>query len=175
MSIYVFVSLFCTLLQTYVLYRYYLIFFHKKRTPLLLECSSYLLFFVVNAVVYLKLNIPMVTLTANMIGRYLLTYNYEGQQKNRIALSLLYCFVAALIELIVVFLSTYTAIPIDQSNSYSLIYGPIFTTVFMYLFVFILGHRESAGSQIKLPLVHWLFLLIIPVASFPWHLFIWFS
>ena len=36
----------------------------------------------------------------------------------------------------------------------------------MYLFVFILGHRESAGSQIKLPLVHWLFLLIIPVASF---------
>ena len=53
--------------------------------------------------VYLKLNIPMVTLTANMIGRYLLTYNYEGQQKNRIALSLLYCFVAALIELIVVF------------------------------------------------------------------------
>ena len=166
MNIYVFVSLFCTLLQTYVLYRYYLIFFHKKRTPLLLECSSYLLFFVVNAVVYLKLNIPMVTLTANMIGRYLLTYNYEGQQKNRIALSLLYCFVAALIELIVVFLSTYTAIPIDQSNSYSLIYGPIFTTVFMYLFVFILGHRESAGSQIKLPLVHWLFLLIIPVASF---------
>ena len=136
MNIYVFVSLFCTLLQTYVLYRYYLIFFHKKRTPLLLECSSYLLFFVVNAVVYLKLNIPMVTLTANMIGRYLLTYNYEGQQKNRIALSLLYCFVAALIELIVVFLSTYTAIPIDQSNSYSLIYGPIFTTVFMYLFVF---------------------------------------
>lgn len=96
----------------------------------------------------------------------MLTYVYEGQQKNRIALSLLYCFVAALIELIVVFLSTYTAIPIDQSNSYSLIYGPIFTTVFMYLFVFILGHRESAGSQIKLPLVHWLFLLIIPVASF---------
>ena len=39
------VSLFCTLLQTYVLYRYYLIFFHKKRTPLLLECSSYLFIF----------------------------------------------------------------------------------------------------------------------------------
>lgn len=168
MSIYVFVSLFCTLLQTYVLYRYYLIFFHKKRTPLLLECSSYLLFFVVNAVVYLKLNIPMVTLTANMIGRYLLTYNYEGRQKNRIILSLFYCLVAALIELIVVLLSTHGPIHIDQGNSYSLIYiyGPIFTTVFMYLFVFILGHRESAGSQIKLPLVHWLFLLIIPVASF---------
>lgn len=168
MNIYVFVSLFCTLLQTYVLYRYYLIFFHKKRTPLLLECSSYLLFFVVNAVVYLKLNIPMVTLTANMIGRYLLTYNYEGRQKNRIILSLFYCLVAALIELIVVLLSTHGPIHIDQGNSYSLIYiyGPIFTTVFMYLFVFILGHRESAGSQIKLPLVHWLFLLIIPVASF---------
>ena len=120
MNIYVFVSLFCTLLQTYVLYRYYLIFFHKKRTPLLLECSSYLLFFVVNAVVYLKLNIPMVTLTANMIGRYLLTYNYEGRQKNRIILSLFYCLVAALIELIVVLLSTHGPIHIDQGNSYSL-------------------------------------------------------
>ena len=110
----------------------------------------------------------MVTLTANMIGRYLLTYNYEGRQKNRIILSLFYCLVAALIELIVVLLSTHGPIHIDQGNSYSLIYiyGPIFTTVFMYLFVFILGHRESAGSQIKLPLVHWLFLLIIPVASF---------
>ena len=166
MNIYAFVYSVCSLFQAYILYRYYHIFFHKSRVPIFVEYGSYLVFFSVNALIYILVSIPLVILITNIVGQYLLTYVYEGQQKNRIALSLLYCFVAALIELIVVFLSTYTAIPIDQSNSYSLIYGPIFTTVFMYLFVFILGHRESAGSQIKLPLVHWLFLLIIPVASF---------
>lgn len=166
MNIYAFVYSVCSLFQAYILYQYYHIFFYKCRISKPAECGLYLAFFGINTIVYAVINIPLAILITNIIGQYLLACIYEGKQKIRITLSLLYCLVAALIELIVVSMSTYTVISIDQANSYSLISGPVFTTVFMFLFVFILGQRNAVVSQIKLPLRHWLFLLIIPVATF---------
>lgn len=168
MNIYIAVSLICSLLVTFILYRYYRLFLGKPRCSFVIEIVSYLILFFINAVVYLKVNIPLITLSSNIVSRFLITYLYPGKLKHRIFLSLSFCIIAALIESIAVFLFTYTPIHIDATNEYSLIHisGPVFATIFLALFVLILDRIKGKNTQIKLPFIHWILLLVIPLASF---------
>lgn len=154
------------LLNVYVLYYFYRSFFEINVTSRYTELGSYLFVFLLNLVVSLWINIPMVTLVVNAVAYYLLTYNYCSDQKHRIFLPLLYLCIVALTESFVVFLSTHTSIQITGENDYNSILGPIFSSVFLYVVVKIICDLKSSTTQIKLPFIHWILLLVIPLASF---------
>ena len=168
MNIYIVVALICSFLATIILCRYYRLFFGSSRTSAAAEMICYFVLFLINTVVYLKINIPLIILSVNIVTRFLITYLYDGKLRHRILLSLFFCIISALIEAAVVFLFTYTPIRIDAANQYSLIhiFGPVFSTVFLYLFVLILSRIKRQNTRIKLPFVHWILLLVIPLVSF---------
>lgn len=168
MNIYIAVSLICSFLATIILCRYYRLFFGSSRISAAAEMICYFVLFLINTVVYLKINIPLIILSVNIVTRFLITYLYDGKLRHRILLSLFFCIIAALIEAAVVFLFTYTPIRIDAANQYSLIhiFGPVFSTVFLALFVLILSRIKRQNTRIKLPFFHWILLLVIPLVSF---------
>lgn len=122
MNIYIAVSLICSFLATIILCRYYRLFFGSSRISAAAEMICYFVLFLINTVVYLKINIPLIILSVNIVTRFLITYLYDGKLRHRILLSLFFCIIAALIEAAVVFLFTYTPIRIDAANQYSLIH-----------------------------------------------------
>ena len=168
MNISIAVSLTCSFLATIILCRYYRLFFGSSRISAAAEMICYFVLFLINTVVYLKINIPLIILSVNIVTRFLITYLYDGKLRHRILLSLFFCIIAALIEAAVVFLFTYTPIRIDAANQYSLIhiFGPVFSTVFLALFVLILSRIKRQNTRIKLPFFHWILLLVIPLVSF---------
>ena len=152
--------------NVYILHRFNRSFFGTCITPRYIELGSYFFIFLSNTIISLWINIPIVILLCNVIGYYLLTYNYQGDQKHRVFLPLIYICITTLAELIIFFLSTYTPIQISEINSYNFAFGPVFSAILSYAIVKILIALKSSSAQIKLPLTHWLLLLVIPLVSF---------
>lgn len=168
MNIYIAISIICSFCTTYTLYRYYKLFFAPSHLSAIAEKLCYFILFLINISAYLIINIPLVTLLSNIATRFLITYLYPGKLRHRIFLSLSFCIIATLFETAVFFLFIHTPIHIGLTNQQSLIQSsaPIFSTVFLYLFVLIFGRIKKQNPQIKLPLAHWLLLLVIPLVSF---------
>ena len=152
--------------NVYILHRFNRSFFGTCITPRYIELGSYFFIFLSNTIISLWINIPIVILLCNVIGYYLLTYNYQCDQKHRVFLPLIYICITTLAELIIFFLSTYTPIQISEINSYNFAFGPVFSAILSYAIVKILIALKSSSAQIKLPLAHWLLLLVIPLVSF---------
>lgn len=152
--------------NVYILHRFNRSFFGTCITPRYIELGSYFFIFLSNTIISLWINIPIVILLCNVIGYYLLTYNYQCDQKHRVFLPLIYICITTLAELIIFFLSTYTPIQISEINSYNFAFGPVFSAILSYAIVKILIALKSSSAQIKLPLTHWLLLLVIPLVSF---------
>ena len=152
--------------NVYILHRFNRSFFGTCITPRYIELGSYFFIFLSNTIISLWINIPIVILLCNVIGYYLLTYNYQCDQKHRVFLPLIYICITTLAELIIFFLSTYTPIQISEINSYNFAFGPVFSAILSYAIVKFLIALKSSSSQIKLPLTHWLLLLVIPLVSF---------
>ena len=113
--------------NVYILHRFNRSFFGTCITPRYIELGSYFFIFLSNTIISLWINIPIVILLCNVIGYYLLTYNYQGDQKHRVFLPLIYICITTLAELIIFFLSTYTPIQISEINSYNFAFGPVFS------------------------------------------------
>ena len=70
------------------------------------------------------------------------------------------------VESIVVIFTSDTLLPVLERNTYTMISGPVFTTILGYLLVDILIHQKNIRSQIKLPVEYWLVLVPIPIFSY---------
>lgn len=165
LNLYFFVFFLCCLAKAYILYKFFRLFFKERQTPKAVEIGSYALFALTNVLIYVFIDLSFVTLTFNILGRYLITYNYKGRQKNRIFITLFFCLMAMLIETFVVFASTAVPINILEKSSYDLIQGPIFTVIFIYLFVLIMEKWKNADKQIRIPFTYWILLILIPLSS----------
>lgn len=172
LNLYFFIFILCSTIKAYILYKFFHLFFKEKQSPFVIEILSYALFTIANAVIYIFVDLSILTLIFNILGRYLLTYNYKGKQKNRIFITLFFCLMAMLIETFVVFASTAVPIDILAKSSYDLIQGPIFTTIFIYLFVLIMERWKNTDRQIHIPFLYWIMLIIIPLSSLFITLFI---
>lgn len=165
LNLYFFIFFLCSTIKAYILYKFFRLFFKERRTSTVVEITTYALFTITNAIIYIFIDLSIITLSFNILGRYLLTYNYKGRQKSRIFITLFFCLMAMLIETFVVLVSTAVPINILEKLSYDLIQGPIFTTIFVYLFVLIMEKWKNADRQIKIPILYWILLILIPLSS----------
>jgi len=100
-STYQLTVLITNLFTMYTIYRFSNVFFNERKNNRLLALSSYTVYFISLSLVYLVIDIPMVTLSTNLIGIFLLTLNYDSTFKERIiSVAFMYTFMFA-VELVV--------------------------------------------------------------------------
>ena len=100
-STYQLTVLITNLFTMYTIYRFSNVFFNERKNNRLLALSSYTVYFISLSLVYLVIDIPMVTLFTNLIGIFLLTLNYDSTFKERIiSVAFMYTFMFA-VELVV--------------------------------------------------------------------------
>ena len=100
-STYQLTVLITNLFTIYTIYRFSNVFFNERKNNRLLALSSYTVYFISLSLVYLVIDIPMVTLSTNLIGIFLLTLNYDSTFKERIiSVAFMYTFMFA-VELVV--------------------------------------------------------------------------
>lgn len=149
----------------YILYRFMAVFFDKRRTSARVEFLSYLAYFLIVNSIYLFINIPIVTMSANLTAFFLLSYNYESTIKKRILSALLIYIILVIVELIVALLSGYFNFSLFTVNDYSSVSGVIFCNILSYFVVLLFNNFKNIKKGESIPTLYWVCIFAIPSGS----------
>lgn len=163
---YILFTLLYSFLNTVVLYRFYNYIFNQDRKNVVVEIISYLLYWIFNNVVYFYINIPFAMAIYNIATFVLLTVNYYDGWRKRIFSALFFYFILALIEGIVVFVTSKVSITFFESNHYDIIAGQIFISIFIFAFTEVLVQRKNIAKKVELPNAYLAGLAVTPVCTF---------
>lgn len=142
------------------------IFFDRDEINKDIEFLTYLIYFVVSNTVYLALNVPMFTLTINIILFFILTFNYKGSIKTRIFVTFFMYLILTSIESIIYLLSGFIPNSLFTMNPvYFSTIGNIGVKIFSFIIVLLIGNYKSKEKDIEIPFVHWISILLIPLGS----------
>lgn len=165
MNTFLFIYLVCNIFRTYILYRFFRIFFKEAYTSKQIEILTYILFFIVNSLIYYFIKVPVVNLLINIIGFLLLTLNYKGSVYKRLASTFLIYLTMVCIEITLAYFFSDAKVDVFMPNTREFIYIPIATTLVLYVISILLSKLGSLKSQIKIPVLYWFMLVGIPLSS----------
>lgn len=161
-----FIYLITGIFGTYIIYEFMGIFFDREEINKSIEFLTYLIYFVVSSTAYLALNIPMFTLTINLILFFILSFNYKGPMKRRLFVTFFLYLILASIESIVYLLSGFIRNSLFTMNPvYFSTIGSISSKMISYIVVLLIGNYKSKQKDIEIPFVHWILILLIPLGS----------
>lgn len=164
--LYYIISILCNIVNTYIIYKFYHYILKKEKTSAKTQFLTFGLYFLVNTVCFAVIRIPVITVLCTMTGYYLLTYNYESTQKQRIVTAVSILVIAALVETLIVYITTQMQFNVLGQNNYEESAGQIFITIFYFLTVEIIGRKFQSNNSIKIPKSYWLEILITPIFSY---------
>ena len=165
-TLYYIISILCNIVNTYVAYKFYHYVLGKEKTSKKTLFLTFSLYFAVNTVCFAIIRIPVLTLLYNVIGLYLLTYNFTSTQKQRLITTVSILAISVLIETLIVYVTTQMQFNILGQNDYEETAGQIFITIFYFLIVELIGRKFQSSSSIKIPKSYWLEILITPIFSY---------
>lgn len=164
-GLYEWVYLLTSVFGTYILYKFMAVFYDTRRTSVKDEFLCYLAYFIIVNSIYLFINIPIITMTANLTSFFLLSFNYKSTIKKRVLSSVLIYIILMLIEMIGVLLNGCLNFSLFAVNDYSSIAGVIFVNILSYPVVLILNNFKNIKKGESIPNSYWICIFIIPSGS----------
>ncbi|WP_414149957.1 sensor histidine kinase [Acetobacterium malicum] len=165
LSTYEMVYLLTNIFGTYIVYKFMHIFFETKEVNHKVEFLSYAGYYIFIVLVYLTINIPVVTMIGNIFAFLVLSFNYKvGIKKRLLSVFLIYLIVMC-VELIVGLLSGYFNFPLMTINNYSSEYGLIIVQIILYFVVRVFNNYKNIRLGETIPLANWIAIILIPISS----------
>ena len=165
LSTYEMVYLITNILGTYIVYKFMHIFFETKETNQRIEFLSYVGYYIFIALVYLTINVPVVTMICNILAYLGLSFNYKAGIKRRLLSVFLIYLILMCTELIVALLSGYFHFPLMSTNNYSSEYGLVIVQIISYVIVRFLNNYKNIRKGEIIPLANWFSIILMPIAS----------
>lgn len=154
---------------TVLLRRFYHIFFTDCRVSVRTEWLLYGLTLTVSMVASFFVNGQyFLNFLINIFIKYFLTLIYPGSHKKRICLTLLFMLAAFVVEIVLMLLMMPVAIDPHHLGQFYLFHsvGPLFSAIFMYVFVFIVEGVKSTKTGIHFSLKYWICFIATPLLTF---------
>lgn len=165
-NIYDYIDLITGAFGTYIIYKFMSIFFDRSQVNKKRELFSYLIYFIIINIVYLTVNIPILTLLSNLILFMLLTLNYQASMKNRIIFTIFIYLTLMIIESMVVLVLLYVfKFPFSMGDRYTSIIGMITVKIISYIFVLLVESYNGIKKNVNMPTLYWLLIFLIPSGS----------
>lgn len=165
-STYVIVYLITSILGTYARYEFIKTYYKIEKSKL----KDFFLFtgyYVLISVIYLLLNIPILTLVSNIVILFAIALTYDRDIKKAAFASIQIIGLLLAIEIIIVLSTGYTLVPMQiiSENDYNSIFGPVLSSILFYIIVIILRKYGSKKSFTHIPMNYWITIFIIPISS----------
>lgn len=165
-ELYNFVYLISNIFSTYTVYKFMGIFFDRKEVNKKIEIASYVGYFTIVSIVYLIVNIPIITLICNVLLFLALTFNYKGSIKTKLLSTMIMYTILMSVESIFVFLSgIFKDVDFSGNNGYSSIVGLVTIKMVSYVVVLIMGNLKNIKCNIEIPGTYWISIFLIPIGS----------
>lgn len=147
----------------YILYRYMKIFFDRAETDRKVEFASYLLYYLVLALLFIVFNNPVINVVFNLATFFLLTFNYDSTLKRRLIATVSIYMILMTIETAVILVMEYFDISIlSEDADLALISGSISIKIISYNVMLLLSNFKMVKNDIKVSSLHWLSIFVIP-------------
>ncbi|WP_160316126.1 sensor histidine kinase [Acetobacterium bakii] len=159
------VYLITNIFGTYIVYKFMHVFFETKEANHKIEFLSYAGYYIFIALVYLTINIPVITMIGNMLAYLGLSFNYKARIKRRLLSVLMIYLILICVEVIVALLTGYFKYSLISTNTYSTEYVLVLAQTISYLVVRILNNYKNIRKGETIPLANWIAIIIIPISS----------
>lgn len=162
-ELYNFVYLVSNIFGTYTICKFMGTFFDRKETNKKIELTSYIGYFVIVSIVYLFVNIPIITLLCNVLLFFTLTFNYKGTIKTRLLAAMIMYTILMSVESIVAFFLG--LIQNDISKGYNSVILLVIIKLVSYIVVLIMGNLKNIKRNNDIPGTYWISIFLIPIGS----------
>lgn len=147
------------------MYNFMTAFFDECRTSKPVLVISYILYPVILCTTYLTIDIPLVNLTAGLVGIFILTMNYKSSMKKRIMLDIFITMLFVLIDSIIAVTMGYTGVSPVEKGSYSYPLGYITIALVVFIASLISKKFKKRNSQENVSAAEWIASISIPIGS----------
>ncbi len=160
------VYLISSIFSTYTLFKFMSIFFERNEINKKLELASYVAYYLIMGIIFLKFNKPVLNLITNVVMFFLITLNYPSSLKLRLTSTVLIYVVLAIAEsfiaIVTGLLNLNEFIP---NTNLELIVILISSKIFSYIIVLALSNFKMVKSSIIVSTFHWFSIIIIPIST----------
>ena len=152
--------------RVYLIYRFYNIFFTKYKINKKCVFFVYLIYYVINSIVYIQICVPVVTLAVNIVSLMAVTYIYQATFRKRMFYVMVQLGLSICTEAIAVLVSVNVMPELTSQNmeDYTMIQYFIAN---ISCFPIVLGTEKikRTGQGEEIPGMYWVLLLLLPVFS----------
>ncbi len=163
---YTIVYLITNLFSIAVNHRFMMAFFEHRRTKMGVCALSYLSYFVVTSLLYLYVDIPILTLLANYGLYFLISLNYKSHMLKRMLSSLYILIFCVMSEVIIAACTGYFQFSVFTEGNYSNSLGAIAVPLITYVVALLLYNFKSVRRYHNVKLSTWLASVLMPVVTF---------
>lgn len=152
--------------RVYLIYRFYNIFFTQYKINKKYVFFIYLIYYVINSIVYIQICVPVVTLAVNIVSLMAVTYIYQATLRKRMFYVMVQLGLSICTEAIAVLVSVNVMPELTSQNmgDYTMIQYFIAN---ISCFPIVLGTEKikRTGQGEEIPGMYWVLLLLLPVFS----------
>lgn len=161
-TMYIILYLISNLFRTYDLHMLYDTFFQQKKV----RCSyiGFFIFYLVISMEYIFIDLPILTLTLNFVGLFILAFLYHSSFLKAIISSIFALTLNCLSEAIIMLLSGYTSFSFMQTGFYSSYVGITVMPILLFVFCLIFRQMKKSKTNQPIPITHSIITFIIPAA-----------
>lgn len=160
------VFLVSNILGTFSIFKLINIFFEREKTYKCVEVLSYVIYYILSVLIFIFFPIPVVLLLFNIIGIFVITFNYSGTLERHITATVYVYLIIFGIEIMVMSLFEYKKIFIFKVQELHSVYLIICVKVLVYIVSLILSERKFNIKKLRdVSALYWIEIVSIPVAS----------
>lgn len=153
------------LFMTYIIYRFMMLFYSKKRGTGIKEFILYSLYFLGTSLVHIFIRIPIFSFISSLILIYLLTLNYKGSIRKRISTTILILVIIVCVEMVAILATGYFNLEILEKNEFSSIIGSITTRILTFMAMLIISNFKNISRGDNISNLYWFSIFTIPAGS----------
>ena len=130
-----------------------------------IEISSYIIFYILVSYMFLKVGIPLLMLITNLLGLFLIQFNYKTNTKDKLLLAIYIIVILSIIDILVLIITKNIIMPINIKSNYESIIGWTLQLITSYCLLKSLKNFDNIKFLLNIPNIFWIPLIIIPIIS----------
>ena len=159
------VYLLTSILGTYTVFRFMRICFKKPRYAKIYEMISYLSYLTIGNLLFLVVRTPIIMMIFNLVSFFALTWNYCGKLKKRLLTAIYAYLFLFCIEMVIVSLTGYIRFSVWHTIEFHSIFTVVSVKIISYAAVLCTSKIWKLKEGESIPLLYWLCIIFIPIAS----------
>lgn len=165
MSLYQIIFIFANAFNTYITFRFISMFFNREKNNKLIEFITYSIFCVGGILIHFFVTVPIVMMSYNIVGYFLITFNYKGTLKKRFFVVILMFSILVMIEMLMSYLTMNLDFSLLSKTPFNSVPGLIAPRIVCFAAVLAIGNIKVRKDETKMPLMYWISIILLPVAS----------